>query len=202
MPVRPCKTDLMPRRLQTARFATRAATRTAKGSRRCAEGCRRTAGRAVRRRPRVQGPPGPGTISDSSLGVTGEQSQEHSNDKLLSMNSERSERLGLRQLIQDELPLFLTPPTVWGGAPPVAGPPRRVSVASTPSPEGHPRRPGWTPWGWGRLRRPQRSQPEGPGRRQSRSLRASHPLAGCSSSTSSAGSAVCNPRRYSDRKGK
>ena len=36
------------RRLQTARFATRAATRTAKGSRRCAEGCRRTAGRAVR----------------------------------------------------------------------------------------------------------------------------------------------------------
>ena len=39
----------------------------------------------------------------------------------------------------------------------VAGPPRRVSVASAPSPGGHPRRPGWAPWGWGRLRRPQRS---------------------------------------------
>ena len=39
----------------------------------------------------------------------------------------------------------------------VAGPSRRVSVAPAPSPEGHPRRPGWAPWGWGRLRRPQRS---------------------------------------------
>ena len=102
-----------------------------------------------------------------------------------------------------------TPSAPWMGrarqirlTPCVAGPPRRVSVASAPSPEGHPRRPGWTRGGWGRLRHPQRSQPEGPGRRQSRSLRASHPLAGCSSSTSSADGAVCNPRCYSDRKGK
>ena len=41
------------RRLQTARFATRAATRTAKGSRWCAEVGRHTAGRAARRRPGV-----------------------------------------------------------------------------------------------------------------------------------------------------
>ena len=42
------------RRLQAARFATRAATRTAKGSRWCAEVGRHTAGRAARRRPGVQ----------------------------------------------------------------------------------------------------------------------------------------------------
>ena len=59
----------------------------------------------------------------------------------------------------------------------VGRPSRRMSVGRASSPAEHPRRPGWAPWGWGRLRRPQRSQPEGPGRRQSRSLRASHPLA-------------------------
>ena len=71
------------RRLQAARFATRAATRTAKGSRWCAEVGRHTAGRAAKRRPGIQGPPGPGTIRGSSRGVTGEQSQRHSNEKLL-----------------------------------------------------------------------------------------------------------------------
>ena len=41
-----------------------------------AEVGRHTAGRAARRRPGVQGLPSPGTISDGSLGVTGEQPQE------------------------------------------------------------------------------------------------------------------------------
>ena len=95
------------RRLQAARFATRAATRTAKGSRWCAEVGRHTAGRRPRSEAAAWGTraPSSGTIRGSSLGVTGKQSQRHSNDKLLSMNSERSERLGLKQLIQDELPL-------------------------------------------------------------------------------------------------
>ena len=54
------------RRLQAARFATRAATRTAKGSRWCAEVGRHTAGRAARRRPGYEGPRGPRTIRGSS----------------------------------------------------------------------------------------------------------------------------------------